>query len=314
MARVQVTRPLPGPALEALAREHEVVISADLDEALSTAEALICQLTERVDAARLARAPALQVVGNFAVGVDNIDVTAATSRRIPVVNTPGVLTAATADHAMALLLATARRVVEGHAFVCAGAWKGFDAGLFVGADLAGKRLGIVGFGRIGGAVARRAAGFDLELCYASRSDHGDGGVGARRVPLGELLATCDFVSLHAPLSTETFHLIDARALDSMKPGAILVNVARGPLVDEAALARALSTGHLGGAGLDVFEQEPAVHPGLRDHPRVVLTPHVGSGTVHTRERMAKLVCEGVAAVLRGERPDNVVNPEALRRG
>jgi glyoxylate reductase len=308
---VLVTRALPGPALGDLAREHEVVVSADLDEALGSAAALICQLTERVDAARLARAPALRVVGNFAVGVDNIDVAAATARRIPVVNTPGVLTAATADHAMALLLATARRVVEADAFVRAGGWRGFDAGLFIGADLAGKRLGIVGFGRIGSAVARRAAGFDLEISYASRSDHGDGGVGAGRVPLAELLATSDFVSLHAPLSAETFHLIDARALASMKPGAILVNVARGALVDEAALARALSDGRLGGAGIDVFEDEPAVHAGLCSSPRVVLTPHVGSGTIHTREQMARRVCEGVAAVLRGQRPDNVVNPEVF---
>ncbi len=305
-----VTRALPGLALERLARAHEVVISADLDAGLPEAEAVVCQLTERVDAARLARAPRLRVVGNFAVGVDNVDVAAATARRIPVVNTPGVLTAATADHAMALLLATARRIVEADGFVRAGSWKGFDAGLFVGADLGGKRLGIVGFGRIGRAVARRAKGFELEIVYASRSDHGDGGVGARRVPLAELFATSDFVSLHAPLSAETFHLVDARALKRRQKSAA-VNVARGSLVDEVALAATLEGGHLGGAGLDVFEAEPAVHPALRGSPRVVLTPHVGSATTHTRERMADLVCDGVAAALRGDRPDNVVNPEVF---
>jgi len=311
VARVLVTRALPGTALERLAHAHEVVVSADLDAGLPEAEAVVCQLTERVDAARLARAPRLRVVGNFAVGVDNVDVAAATARRIPVVNTPGVLTAATADHAMALLLATARRVVEADGFVRAGRWTGFDAGLLVGADLGGKRLGIVGFGRIGSAVARRARGFELEIVYAARSDHGDGGVGARRIPLAELFATSDFVSLHAPLSAETFHLVDARALASMKRGAILVNVARGALVDEVALAAALEGGPLGGAALDVFEAEPAVHPALRGSPRVVLTPHVGSATAHTRERMADLVCDGVAAVLRGEHPDNVVNPEVF---
>jgi glyoxylate reductase len=314
VARVVVTRTLPGRALERLSREHDVVVSADLDAAMPAAEAVISQLTERIDAARIGRAAGLRALGNFAVGVDNVDVVAATARRIPVVHTPGVLTAATADHAMALLLAAARRVVQGDAHVRGGRWSGFDAGLLVGADLGGKRLGIVGLGRIGTAVARRAAGFDLEVVYTSRTDRGDGGVGARRVGLDELLSTSDFVSLHAPLTDETFHLVDDRALSRMKPSAILVNVARGRLVDEPALARALAAGRLAAAALDVFEDEPDVHPELLASPRTVLTPHVGSATVHTRERMADLVCDGVAAVLRGERPPNVVNPEVFDSG
>ena len=312
VARILATRVLPGGALDILARENEVIVARDLDASLAGAEAIVFQLTERVDAALLARAPALRVIGNMAVGVDNIDVAAATRRGIAVVNTPGVLTAATADLTMALLLAAARRLVEADAFVRAGRWEGFDADLLVGADLGGKRLGIVGLGRIGTAVARRAAAFEMDVVYTSRSERTGAGVVARRLPLDELLATSDFVTLHAPLCPETHHLIDAAALQRMKRTAILVNVARGQLVDEAALAQALAEGTIAGAALDVFETEPAIHRGLLGlADRTVLTPHVGSATRHTRAEMARLVCEGVAAILRGERPANVVNPEVL---
>jgi len=289
-----------------------VIVTRDLEANLPRVEGLVCQLTEQVDGALLARAPRLRVVGNMAVGVDNIDVAAATRRCIPVVNTPGVLTAATADLTMALLLAAARRVVEADAFARAGGWRGFDAELLVGADLGGKRLGIVGLGRIGTAVARRAIAFEMDVVHATRTDRGGAGGGSRPVSFEELLATSDFVTLHAPLSPETHHLVDAAALRRMKRSAFLINVSRGPLVDEAALAEAIAAGTIAGAALDVFEAEPAIHPDLLAlGSRVVLTPHLGSATRHTRAEMARLVCEGVAAILRGERPHNVVNPEVL---
>ncbi|MBI2893943.1 MAG: D-glycerate dehydrogenase [Deltaproteobacteria bacterium] len=309
MARILVTRELPGRGMVELRAEHEVLVSASIDEHAGAVEALICQLTERVDARTIERAKNLRALGNLAVGVDNIDVAAATARRVPVVNTPGVLTEATADFTMALLLAVARRVVEADSFVRSGLFHGWSHDLLLGADLSGRELGIVGLGRIGTAVAHRARGFGLEIVYASRTDHGDGGVGARRVPLGELLGGSDFVTLHVPLSAETHHLIGERELGSMKREAILINASRGPLVDEAALARALASGLITGAGLDVYEREPEVHPELLASTRVVLAPHLGSATTGTRTRMADLVTRGVAAVLGGERPSNVVNPQ-----
>lgn len=309
MARLLVTRELPGSGMSELRAGHDVVVSADIEAHVGVVDALICQLTERIDAATLERATSLRVLGNMAVGVDNIEVEVATRRRIPVVNTPGVLTEATADFTMALLLAAARRVVEADAFVRAGRFIGWSHDLLLGADLAGKRLGIVGLGRIGTAVGRRARGFDLEIVYASRTDRGDGGLGAHRVALEELLAESDFVTLHLPLTAQTRHMIGERELGAMKREAILVNASRGPLIDEDALARALASGRIAGAGLDVYEREPQVHPGLVASPRVVLAPHLGSATTGTRTRMADLVTRGVAAILRGQRPENVVNPE-----
>ena len=272
--------------------------------AVAGAHGLIALLTDRVDDALLeAAGPQLQVVANHAVGIDNIDVDACTRRGVVVTNTPDVLTEATADMTFALLLAAARRIVEGDALVRGGSWTGWEPTQHLGADVAGATLGIVGLGRIGKAVARRAGGFGMKVVHHSRS----GGV-----PFAELLVTSDFISLHCPLDPSTRHLIDATALAGMKPTAILVNTARGGCVDEAALAAALAAGTIAGAALDVFEDEPRVHRGLLASRKVVLAPHAGSATTSARRRMGEICATAVRAVLDGRRPDTVVNLEVYR--
>lgn len=279
---------------------------AALADALATAEALVCLLTTRVDAALLDRAPRLRVVANVAVGVDNIDVAAATARGICVTNTPDVLTEATADLAFALLLAAARRLGEGERLVRGGGWRGWDMGLLLGADVWGQTLGVIGFGRIGQAMARRGRGFGMTVLYAQpRSIDTDLGA---HVPVDELLGRADFVSLHCPLTAATRHVIDEAAIARMRPTAILVNTARGACVDEAALAAALTEGRLAGAGLDVFADEPRIDPALLACPRAVLAPHLGSATTTARRRMADLALGAARAVLADERPPNLVNP------
>lgn len=259
--------------------------------------ALIPMLTDRIGAELLAR-PELRVVANYAVGFDNIDIEAASAADVIVTNTPGVLTDATADLAFAGLLAAARRVLEGDALVRAGGFHGWHPTALCGLELSGARLGIVGLGRIGRAVAERARAFGMEVVSYSRS----GGL-----PLDELLETSDVISLHCPLTPETRHLIDARALRRMKPTAILVNTARGPVVDEAALVQALRDGVIASAALDVFEQEPLVHPGLLKLPNVVLLPHLGSATSKARAKMSEMAARNVIAVLAGTEPPNRVN-------
>lgn len=277
--------------------------------ALAQAEALIVPLSLKVGADLLSRAPKLRVVANLGVGVDNIDLRAAAARGVAVANTPDVVTEATADLGWALLLAVARRIVEADRDLRA---HGFPGWAFLpphlGVDVHGKVLGVVGFGRIGQAVARRGRGFGMEVLYASRSPKPDAekALPAQRVPLDELLARSDFVVLCVPLTPDTRHLIGERELRLMKREAILVNIARGPVVDEGALVRALRERWIGGAGLDVFEEEPKVHPGLLDLPNVVLTPHIGSGTEETRRRMADLAADAVLAVLSGRVPPNLV--------
>lgn len=253
-------------------------------------DALLCLLTDRIDAEFLARAPQLRIVANLAVGTDNIDLAAARARGIAVSNTPDVLTDATADLAFALLLAAARRLPWADRYVRGGGFTGWRPDLGLGLDVTGRTLGIVGFGRIGRAVAERARGFRMDVIWHGRTSG---------VPLDELLAQSDFVSLHAPLTNETRHMIGARELRLMRPHAVLVNTARGPLVDEAALVRALREGWIAGAGLDVFEREPALAPGLADLPQVVLAPHVGSATPATRDRMGEVAAENVIAALSG---------------
>jgi glyoxylate reductase len=252
--------------------------------------------TDRVDAAVMEAGPLL-VVGNHAVGVDNVDLEAARRLGVVVTNTPGVLTDATADLAIALILATARRLVEADRLIRSGGFHGWRPTMLRGLDLRGARLGIVGYGRIGQAVAARAEAFGMEVVY---SEPGDG------LPFPELLETSDVVSLHCPLTPETHHLIDAEALHAMKPTAILVNTSRGPVVDEAALATALEEGWIAGAGLDVLEDEPQVFPGLLGLENVVLLPHIGSATFGTRRAMAETAARNLAAVLRGEEPPNRV--------
>jgi glyoxylate reductase len=281
-----------------------------LEEA-ARCEGLLTLLTERIDEELLARAGKLKIVSNMAVGFDNIDVAACTRRGIAVGNTPGVLTETTADFAFALLLSLARRTVEADAFVRRGAWKTWDPNLFLGRDVFGATLGIVGFGLIGQAMARRARGFGMRILFADPKpwDEVARELGATRVELEALLAESDFVSLHVPLNERTRHLIGERALAQMKPTAMLVNTARGPVVDPRALERALREGRLLAAALDVTEPEP-IPPDdpLLTLPNLVIAPHIASASVATRSRMASMAADNVIAALEGRRPPNCVNP------
>jgi glyoxylate reductase len=299
VARVFITRALPFDSIDRLRAAHEVEEWPGdmppepdaLRAGVADAEGLLSLITDRVDAAVLDAAPKLRAIANMAVGTDNIDVEAAAARGIAVGNTPDVLTDATADLAFALVLALARRIVPGAAMVRAGAWRTWEPAADLGADLAGHTLGIVGWGRIGQAVARRAGGFGMEVIHSSRSSG---------VPLEELLERSDFVSLHTPLTPETRHLIDAGALVLMKPTALLINTARGGVVDQDALREALHAGTIGGAALDVTDPEPlpADHP-LLDAPNLLVVPHVGSATVRTRAKMAAMAVENLLAALDG---------------
>lgn len=273
---------------------------------------IVSQLTDKFDAAVIDSLDGVKVIANVAVGFDNIDVAAATRRGIMVTNTPDVLTETTADFAFALLMAAARRIVEGHQFVHSGEWQRWTIDLLVGHDVWGRTLGIFGMGRIGQAMALRGRGFNMRVLYTDAK---------RLAPLEEreleveyvskeqLLRLSDFVSLHVPLLPETKHLIGAAELDQMKPTAILVNTARGPVVDEAALASALAARKIAGAGLDVFEREPQVHPELLRVTNVVLAPHIASASVDTRRRMSMVAVENAVAALEGRRPANLLNPE-----
>jgi glyoxylate reductase len=300
MARVFVTRKLPFPALERLRAAHEVSEwpgdlppgPDDLRAHAREADALLTLVTDPVGAELLDAAPQLKAIANMAVGTDNIDVEAATARGIAVGNTPDVLTDATADLAFALLLALARKIVPGAAKVRDGEWQTWEPAADLGADLAGATLGIVGWGRIGQAVARRAEGFGMHVVHSSRSS------GISRDTLFE---RADFVSIHTPLTPETRHLIGADALAQMKPTALLVNTSRGGVVDQYALRAALHAGEIAGAALDVTDPEPlpADHP-LLDAPNLLVVPHIGSATVHTRARMAEIAVENLLAALDGQ--------------
>jgi lactate dehydrogenase-like 2-hydroxyacid dehydrogenase len=281
----------------------------------SRTDAILSLVTLKVDSALMKRAPRLRVVANVAVGYDNVDVPEATRRGIVVTNTPDVLTEATADLAWALILAAARRVVEGDRFVRAGRFTRWDFEGFRGADLHGKTLGILGAGRIGQAVGRRATGFSMKVLYAGRSRRRgfERRVGARRVGLRALLRGSDFVSIHVPLTPETRGMIGGRELRLLRPTAILVNTSRGPVVDERALAQALRSGRLAAAGLDVYEREPEVHPALLGLENVTLLPHIGSSTDATRRAMLEIALRNLAAALRGRVPPNALNPGALAR-
>jgi glyoxylate reductase len=310
-ARVVITSELP---VDPAAYLPDCDISSVSRDALTSADGLVCLLRDRVDAAFLDAAPRLRVVANVAVGYDNIDVAAATARGICVANTPEVLTDATADLAFALLLAAARRLGEGERLLRRGAWRGWALDQLLGVDVAGRTLGIVGLGRIGLAVARRGRGFGMNILYAQpRASAQAVEVGATHVSYDALFAQADFISLHCPLTDETRNLIDARALGLMKPTAVVVNTARGACVDEPALAAALERGQIFAAGLDVFADEPRVHPALVGQERAVLAPHVGSATTSARRRMAELALGATRAVLDGEKPANLVNPDVWDR-
>jgi glyoxylate reductase len=313
VARVLLTRCLPDGGTDPLvAAGHEIVHNAEdvpfthaqLCAAVAEVDAVVCLLTDRIDDAVFAAGGGrLQVVANVAVGYDNIDVAAATAAGVAVCNTPGVLDETTADLAFLLLLAASRLASTAEADLRSGRWHGWGINQYLGRDVYGATLGVVGYGRIGRAVAARAAGFGMRVLHHTRHDTGvDGWVG----DLDALLAESDAVSLHVPLTDDTRHLIDERRLRLMKPTAVLVNTARGPVVDEEALAAALETGEIFAAGIDVYEREPEIHPRLLAAPRTVLLPHVGSASQQTRTRMAQLACEGVVAVLAGRRPPHLV--------
>lgn len=321
-----VTQPIPEPAMTALHAEGRVHVppsppnSAELASACGSGEftVVVAQLSDRFDATLLAEAK-VTGIANYAVGYDNIDIATATSRRIVVGNTPGVLTGATADVAMLLILATARRAVEADRFIRSGRFAGWKPDLLLGTDVSGATLGLAGFGRIARATAVRAAAFGMDIAFCSHPPAGRL-LGpeeiaalpfpARQVSWEELVERSDFLSLHVPLDESTHHLVDAAVLAAMKPTAILVNTARGPIVDERALVHALGEGHLAGAGLDVYEHEPALSPGLAELDSVVLLPHLGSATTQVRSRMAALSAENAIAMARGNLPPHCVNPEA----
>jgi glyoxylate reductase len=287
---------------------------AELLKRAAGAEALICVITERVDEELLAAAPRLRIAATVSVGYDHIDVPACTRRNVVVTNTPGVLDDTTADLAWALLMAVSRRIVEGDNWVRSGTWKGWDLDQLVGGDVHGKTLGIIGFGRIGQRMARRALGFDMRVVYTSNhraSDDVERELRAESVAMEKLLAESDFVSLHVPLLPSTRHLINADSLAKMKPTAYLINTTRGPVVDEAALVEALTSGKIAGAGLDVYEYEPKVNPGLPPLKNVVLAPHIGSASVETRTKMSVMAAENTAALFSGRRPPNALNPDAI---
>jgi glyoxylate reductase len=328
VARIFVTRRLPGNALDQLGEQHEVEIWPErlpppyeqLTRHVQSADALLSTISDRIDASLIDAAPDLRAIANYAVGYDNVDVEAATRRGIPVGNTPDVLTDATADLAFTLLLAAARRLLEAAATVTDGTWDTWDPRGLLGRSVHGKTLGIIGGGRIGQAVAKRAGGFDMKVLFAGRPSSGEGkGKGHdarqqqqqqqdRRVPFPELLQRSDFVSIHCPLTEQTRHLIDADALRQMQPTAILVNTARGPIVDQRALAAALQKGQIAGAALDVTDPEPLpADDELLQAPNLIVAPHIGSATHEAREQMAQLSVDNLLAALNGDPMPHQVN-------
>ena len=310
MPTVFVSGSLPGDIVPRLAQDFEVVTADEgirspaFAECAANVEAIVALLTDKIDGALLARCPALRVVANVAVGVDNIDLAACAARNVIVTNTPDVLTEATADLAFGLLIDAARRISEGDRLVRAGGgWSGWTPTFMLGARVHGSTLGIVGLGRIGKAMARRARGFGMPVHYSQRTrldPNLERALGATFMSLDDLCATSDFISIHVPLTADTRHLFDAARLARIKRGAILVNTARGAIIDEPALASALTNGPLAAAGLDVFENEPKVHPSLLSLPNVVLAPHIGSADASTRVAMARIAAENVLRVLAGE--------------
>jgi glyoxylate reductase len=295
-------RVLEGCAELEVHRQETPLTKAELMARLSDKDALVCQLTQTVDAEVLTAGKKLRVVANVAVGFDNIDLATATEHGIAVTNTPGVLDETTADFAWALLLAVARRVVEADRFARSGNWKGWDLLMMVGSDVHGKTLGVIGFGRIGQRVA-------LYHDAVRATEERERELSVDWAEKERLLRESDFVSLHVPLLPETRRLIGSKELQWMKPTAYLINTSRGPVVDESALVQALEEKRIAGATLDVFEEEPKIHPGLVGLSNVVLAPHIASASVETRTRMAMMATENVAAVLTGKRPPNLVNTE-----
>jgi glyoxylate reductase len=320
--RVLLMHPIldPGPAI--LAEAAEVVLyppDRPLDEASIRSHAEGCTgiVSQVMDPIRetVLSTPGLKVVSNVAVGFDNIDVAAATAHKVMVTNTPGVLDDTTADFAFTLLMATARRVVEGDYFIRQGQFRGWAIDMMLGTDIYGATLGIVGIGRIGRGVAHRAKGFNMRVLYYDPNPlmpEAEQQLGAERVDLARLLVESDFVSVHVPLTEQTHHMLSTQQFGQMKRSAILINTSRGPVIDEAALVEALNAKKIAGAGLDVYEREPAVHPGLIPLSNVILTPHIASSSVRTRSEMSAMAARNMATAVRGGRPPNLLNPEVKR--
>lgn len=320
--KVFVTRRLPKLALELLGKETDFEVNPE-DRVLKKEEiiagvkekdALLCMLTDKVDAEVMDASRRLKVISNCAVGFDNIDVNAATKKGIAVSNTPGVLTETTADLTWALLMAVARRIVKADEYVRTEKWDGWAPMLFLGEDVHGKTLGIIGLGRIGLAMARRAKGFDMKVLYhdVRRKERLEKELGIKYVSFDELLRESDFITCHVPLLPSTYHLIGERELKLMKRSAYLINTSRGPVVDELALVKSLEEGQIAGTALDVFENEPRIPKELIKMDNVVLMPHIGSASVETRTKMATIAVENLLSVLRGKVPPNLVNPEIIK--
>lgn len=320
---IYVTRLIPQEGLDLLTPHCRVEINPHdrpltRDELLAEVrdrDGVIGLLMDRIDAEFFDSAKNLKGYANYAVGFDNIDLPEATRRGMPVSNTPDVLTLATAEAAWALLLAVARRVVEGDVLLRSGQWPGWGPLQFIGADVSGRTLGLVGPGRIGSAMARMSRGFDMKIIYVANRPNPelDRELGARRVEFDELLTEADFISIHTPLTPATTHLFNAASFVKMKPTAIIINTARGPIIKEDDLVAALKAGQIAGAGLDVYEREPALAAGLADCPTAVLTPHVGSGTASARNGMSRLAAQNVLAMVRGEQAPNCLNPEVYEK-
>jgi glyoxylate reductase len=293
-------------------REDRVASKAEVIDGTKGRDALLCNILDRVDAELLDACPGLKIVANFGVGFNNIDVSAATARRIPVTNTPGVLTDATADMTFALLLAVARRLGEGERMVRAHKWDGWEPLQLLGADVTGATLGIIGFGRIGQAVARRARAFGMRVIYWNRSPRRElPECDATQVSFEELLRKSDFISLHVAYNSETHYLLDEEQFALMKQTAFVINTSRGAVISETAMVQALKTKRIAGAGLDVFEREPELSPALAGLENVVLAPHLGSATIGTRTKMGMIAVDNLLAVCAGQRPPNCVNPEVF---
>jgi D-3-phosphoglycerate dehydrogenase len=320
---VFITRQIPEEGITLLKRFCQTVEvnpyerSLTYDELLALVkgrDAILTMLSDRIDARLINEAKNLKIIANYAVGYDNIDVKAATAKGIVVTNTPGVLTDSTADMAWALLFSITRRIVEGDRLTRAGKFTGWAPMLLLGGDLVGKTLGIIGAGRIGTAMAMRSRGWNMRILYTTQSSRNavlEETLGAKRVDLETLLKESDFISLHTPLSEKTRHLIGSREFSIMKRTAYLINTGRGAVIDEVALVNALRNKQIAGAGLDVYEEEPKLKPGLAELDNVVLTPHLGSATVETRTKMSLMVAENIIAVLNKQKPKNCINPVVI---
>ena len=320
--KIYVTRKLPKPALDKLKNFFDVKINSE-DRALTKKElvdnvkgmdALLCLLSDKIDSDVIKSNPELKVISNCAVGFDNIDIKTANVYKVPVCNTPGILTETTADLTWALMLSVARRIVESDKFNRAGKFKGWDIMLFLGGDVYGKTLGIIGAGRIGTAVAKRAVGFNMKVLYCDSRRNKEiekKPVNAKKVEMDDLLRGSDFVTIHVALTKDNVHLIGEKELKKMKKTAYLINTSRGPVVDESALVKALKNRWIAGAGLDVYENEPKMAEGLAELDNTVLTPHTGSASFETRTKMALTAVENAIRIIKGKKPLHIVNPEVL---